>query len=417
MPSTRDPIELLKSLQGRARPASEHFAAAPTAARSAPPLDELLPHAERLKIDGKTCYRVTQRVDLGTGRSEAGYACPAADYDVRRWGESLALLGRDPRWADIDPERIAYIDTETTGLAGGTGTFVFLIGVGRFDGCAFEVRQYFMEDFADEGAMLAAVDEELARVDAIASYNGKCFDAPLMESRWRLARRRPAFPALHFDLLYPARRLWRLKCADCTLGSIERDVLGVMRVSDIESHLIPRIYFDYVEGLRRTRILPVFDHHAQDIFSLGALARAMARAVEAPEDPRFAHAGEQFGLAGVYFAAGRVSDQLAALERAIVAARDEELGFRFSMHLARRLKQLGRIEEAVEIWTARAGQARADRLDPLIELAKHAEHRLRDFEAARMWTERAIEIAGGESADDLRHRLDRILRRGGRGEE
>ena len=111
--------------------------------------------------------------------------------------------------------RLLYLDTETTGLAGGTGTYVFLVGVGFFDGDTFEVRQYFMRDLDEEPALLAAVGGLLGEFDGVVTYNGGSFDLPLLETRFVLARRRFPADVFHLDLLQlgpaplerPARRL------------------------------------------------------------------------------------------------------------------------------------------------------------------------------------------------------------------
>lgn len=421
--ASRDVISLLKQLDARVTPASEFFAnsnaaasasppASPSPRRAAPPLESLIPHAERIGKGADACYLVESRCDLSGERSPEGFACPAAPFAVDAPHEALTILNRDGRWAEVDLHRVAFIDTETTSLSGGSGTCAFLIGIGRFEPGGFVVRQYFMPDYTGEETMIDAVARDLAEAQAIVSYNGKCFDLPLMETRWRMQRRRPEFPALHFDLLFPARKLWRKKLADCRLGTVEREVLRILRVSDIESFLIPNIYFEYLRGVAPERLLPVFDHHAQDIYSLGALTMALARAVASPDDPRFAHAAEQWGLASIYQRVGRHDDAVAALERAIVSARDEEFGFKLSMQLAKALRRMGRDDEALEIWRARAEQATIARLDPLIELAKHAEHRRRDFAEARAWTERALAIV--QSHRELASWVDGVAARGNR---
>ena len=380
-----------------------HFASRPGAnpreAGAAPPLlDALLPHAERLKAGGQSCVRIATRTQLTGERSIHGYVCPArpggrgeGELDAKL-SEAFAMLTRDARWRDVDPEKIAYIDTETTGLAGGSGTYVFLIGIGRVVGGVFVLNQYFMEDYPEEEALIELVSEDLREAEALVSYNGKCFDIPLMETRWRLQRRKPAFPQVHLDLLYPSRKLWRLRFSDCRLATIEREVLRIMRVSDVEGWLIPQLYFDYLEGIRREEMIPVIDHNAQDICSLVALGETLARAVLRPGDPQFGHAVEQWGLARIFESCAMDTETIQALERAVAASRDEKLSFKLSLLLARRLRRTGRFAEAVALWKTLAPRARADQLEPLVELAKHAEHRLRDFAEASRWTRRALEI-------------------------
>jgi len=424
---------LRRLLKGRVQPATRHFGmeadAAPTP-RRAPGLKELLPQAEARRAAGRVCLHLRSTAPLTGERTAEGYVCPALD---RRHltAENLAVLGRDARWGDVDPTRIAFLDCETTSLAGGVGTCVFLIGLGRLTGESFELRQFFMEDYPEEPALIECVQEALETAQAIVSYNGRGFDVPLMEARWRLNRRVPRFPGLHLDLLHTARRLWRFRLADRRLETVEREMLGVLRVSDVLSAEIPSIYFEYLRGVRRERMLRVLDHHAQDIFSLGGLLGRLCGAVARPEDPRFDEAGEQHGLAALFFAAGREAEGIATLERAIVAARDEAVGFGLSMRLARRLLRAGRRAEAVAIWEARARQARPSvGLEPLLELAKHHEHHLKDPAGARRWAERALAILESEAEtaawtgrevgeasrrrtaiEAWRHRLNRLRRR------
>ncbi|MCE5228104.1 ribonuclease H-like domain-containing protein [bacterium] len=353
------------------------------------PFESLYPDAELIRFEGCRCRRLVSTVGLGGEPTRQGYCCPPA-----RAGEggpppadALAILAADERWRDLDPSQIFYLDTETTGLSGGSGTYVFLVGIGRFEAGGFVVEQYFMEDYADEPALLAALELALAPARGLVTYNGLGFDVPLLMTRWLMNRRRPSIPELHLDLLRPARRLWRGRLESCSLGSIERNILGIRRLSDVPGMLIPQIYFDFARGVRPERMVPVVDHHVQDIVSLGALAGLMAYALANPDDPRFDHASDQCGLWRLLWACGRREEGLARLEAATLAARDEEQAHRLSMRLARLYKGLGRIDDALAIWHARAG-----RLDPLIELAKHAEHTLKDHAAALGYTIRAMEL-------------------------
>ena len=399
-------LDLLKQLEGRGvvKRATDYFArqappsaASPAGRPSRSAFASLFPEAEFLPLAGRVCAVVRNAATLCGRRTSQGYQCPVDPYGGPPRPEVLAAFTGDPRWADLDPARIVYLDTETTSLALGTGTYTFLIGLGRFTDAGFTVNQYFMEDYADEGALVEAVDAALAEAQALVSYNGRTFDVPLLECRWRLQRRRPRFPELHLDLLHTARRLWRLRLPDCSLATVESQILGIHRVSDVDGSWVPRIYFDFTRGLRPERIVPVLDHHAQDIYSLGALAAAVLAAWSNPADPRFAHAADQWGLAKICELRGRAAEAIACLEAAVLAARDEDLGFRLAMHLARTYKRRGRVADAVAVWESRLGQCHAERLDPLIELAKHAEHTLKDYAAARGWAERALRLLEGRA--------------------
>ena len=170
------------------------------------------------------------------------------------------------------PAEWAFLDTETTGLAGGTGTCAFLVGVGRITPEGFRVRQFFMRDYCEEASLLDALARHLAPFRVLITYNGRTFDQPLLETRYRLNRSRPPFGKLeHLDLLYGARRLWKLRYETCRLVDLENQVLGFERQGDVPGALIPYLYFEYLRTGRAARLLPVFHHNATDILTLACL--------------------------------------------------------------------------------------------------------------------------------------------------
>src|SRR5262249_33194494 len=145
---------------------------------------------------------------------------------------------------ECDPSRIAFLDTETTGLSGGTGTYAFLVGIGTWRSSGFLVEQFFMRNFDEEAAVICPLEERLSQVKVVVTFNGKCFDLPLLESRFVMHRRDwPLADGIHLDLLHPSRRLWKLRLKDCSLANLEREVLGFEREEDIPGYLIPQVYF------------------------------------------------------------------------------------------------------------------------------------------------------------------------------
>src|SRR5216117_3742821 len=178
-----------------------------------------------------------------------------------------------------DSRRLLFLDTETTGLAGGTGTYAFLVGVGRLDGDRFVVVQYFMRDFDEEPALLAALVPLLEQAAGVVTFNGSGFDLPLLETRFVLARRR--WPALlpHLDLLRPARRVFTARWGDCRLTTLEREVIGLERENDVPGALIPALYFDFLRSRRAAPLGRVFDHNRDDVLSLATLLGWFARAL------------------------------------------------------------------------------------------------------------------------------------------
>jgi hypothetical protein len=190
----------------------------------------------------------------------------------------------------VDIERIAFLDTETTGVHGGAGMCPFLIGVGYFRGGDFEVVQYFIRDFHEEASMLLALEGLLSAFELLVTYNGQSFDVPLVENRCVLSRCTSPFGRMaHLDLLFMARRLWRAGHGSCRLTALEQEILGFFRGPDIPGAEIPRAYFDYLASSDAISLRSVFSHHVDDILSLAALTiHAAARVVREPlrfDDP------------------------------------------------------------------------------------------------------------------------------------
>jgi uncharacterized protein YprB with RNaseH-like and TPR domain len=387
-------------------------------ARVDPRLWNFYPAAEAIAgSEGGRCLRVRTEATLDGRRTRGGHLCPVHEHAPELALETIARITGEAAWRGVDPGKILFLDIESTGLATGAGTYAFLVGLGRFEAGGFCVEQYFMEDFADEAALIESLEREFSTAQAVVTYNGGTFDLPILASRFRMQRRTPRFPELHLDLLRYTRRVWRPRVGSASLGNIERSVLGITRLSDVPGMLIPSIYFNYMRGIAPERIVPVFDHHAQDIFSMGVLICALARAWEAPHEPRHADARDQWGLARLYASRGETERALACMEAATRDARDEQFAHEIAMRLARLYRRAGRLEDALAIWEARAPQAAPGRIDALIELAKHAEHRMKDYAAAQAWTRRAIALEGmkdAATAQALRHRLARLSARGER---
>ena len=310
--------------------------------------------------------------------------------------------------------RLLYLDTETTGLAGGTGTYAFLVGAGFFDGDAFEIRQYFMRDLDEEPALLAALDPLLREVDGLVTYNGTGFDLPLLETRFVLARRRWTEAAFHLDLLPAARRLWSARLTDCRLGTVEQHALGFARERDLPGALIPAVYFEYLRRKAPGELPRVFEHNRHDILSLAALAGWVADAVARAPAAELG-ADELAGLGKLWEAAdpdrGEACYRM-ALDRGLPSPGRERLLAR----LAWREKRRSRWDASRLLWEAAARGARIFDSRPWEEMAKIHEHRLRDFAAARTIVMEALDRARAHRAaatvmEALSHRLARLCRR------
>ena len=311
------------------------------------------------------------------------------------------------------PSDWAFLDTETTGLAGGSGTCAFLVGIGRITPEGFRVRQFFMRDYCEEASLLDAVTRHLAPFRVLITYNGRSFDQPLLETRYRLNRSRPPFGTLeHLDLLYGARRLWKLRYESCRLVDLETQVLGFERNGDVPGALIPYLYFEYLRTGRAARLLPVFHHNATDILTLACLTGivpiAFRDAFKDPENLPFRHGAEIAGIARWLLQAGDLEQARALFKRAITAGMPDELTFRTLWDLAALERKLGADDEAVTIWNDLAAVRNAFRVPALEELAKHYEHRQKDLGRALETTRAALDHGDSPA---LRRREQRLARR------
>ena len=351
-------------------------------------------------------------------------------------GDTLRLLDPSLPIPDGSGSRTLFVDLETTGLSGGAGTVAFLVGCGWFDMGAFQVRQFLLTSYASERALLSAVADCFNATSLLVTYNGKTFDVPVMETRWLFHRMPlPLESVRHFDMLHPARRLWRGRDdttgADeggCRLGTLERVLCEVRRIGDVPGLEIPGRYFQFLRSGDARPLEPVLEHNRLDLISLAAVTAHAVELVEKGTE-RCRDAAEALALGKVYERAGCTDRALAAYgtaasdETAFVDVRAEAI-YRLGVGLRRDR----RYREAAECWRrlldVRQGRSgrRGALLAPLRQyaveaLAIHHEHRERDYEGAKEFTLRLL-----EEVDELkpakreatRHRMARLDRKLGR---
>lgn len=303
------------------------------------------------------------------------------------------------------PSGLVFLDTETTGLAGGAGTCAFLIGIGMARGNTFEVRQYFLRDYPEERALLAALAEVLQEYSGLVTFNGKTFDVPLLENRYTLARLASPFDRmLHLDMLHPARRLWKLRLESCRLENLEQRLLGITREGDVDGSEIPAIYFDYLRTGDARGLQPVFYHNALDIVTLAALtveaSQVIAAAATPSEPPGLlpgdeaapcaAHSLDLLSLSRIFERAGDCHNARATRSRALAAGLPGQAECEALWEMAMHHKRLGEYAAAVNLWLQVAAQPFELAFDAWRELAIHHEHRCRDYAAALRFAEAAL---------------------------
>jgi uncharacterized protein len=296
---------------------------------------------------------------------------------------------------------LLFIDLETTGLAGGAGTYAFLVGCGWFDGGRFRVRQFFLSSFVAERALLEALLDLARTSGTLVTYNGKSFDLPLVETRLTIHRMETPFAAMpHIDMLHPARRLWRkseaallqsyggmpLGDSGCRLSVLEQSLCGYVRDGDVAGFEIPARYFHFVRTGDARPLEPVLEHNRLDLLSL---AMVTARAAQLLDEgaPSTRTAREALGLGRLYERGGMCTDAWRCFTRAIELDDDEVMtraeALRAHAMLARRMR---RFPDAAASWRRLLEVPRCPpsfAREASEALAVHLEHRLRDYQTAR----------------------------------
>lgn len=314
----------------------------------------------------------------------------------------------------VSPDRWAFLDTETTGLAI-DGCYAFLIGVGRIAPEGFKIRQFFLREYGEERSALAALEMHLKKFNVLITYNGKTYDEPLLETRYRMRGLKPPFGRLaHLDLLHGARRLWKLRLDNCRLMKIEQEVLGVCREGDLAGEMIPYVYFEYLRSHEAERLVPIFHHNAIDILTLACLTAIVPAAFRETDAESLSRLGVRRGedLAGIarWLRAAEEHEQaLALFRRAVDAGLPDGLLFRTLWEIARLEKKLERQHAALPVFTELATCRNEYRLSALEELAKYYEHEQKNYAVALEFTNQALGCGISAALDHRKARLERRL--------
>ena len=306
------------------------------------------------------------------------------------------------------PRACVFMDTETTGLAGGTGTLVFVLGMARFSGGALEICQLFLTGFRGEGAMLDEARHFLHDSDTLVTFNGRSFDSPLLAARYRLSGLNDPFAELrHVDLLPPTRRTFKNCWPDCRLQTAERRLLGVERVGDLPGSEAPRAWFEWLRHARDDALSAVCSHNRLDLLSLAVLPGALRRSHADPVSSGAnvlacaRHYCRSPGSDLGHESGDRSGDRSMFEYLKRFRARLDTDG---RLELARLARRRGEWALAVDLWERCA----ADGLPVAIEhLAKYYEHEQRDYERALQVTTRLLACA---PHDDRHRRRDTRLR-------
>jgi hypothetical protein len=311
--------------------------------------------------------------------------------DLRFSAETLAVLTEAQ---GLGRDGLLFLDTETSGLAGGSGTSVFVLGLGRFRDDQLVVRQYLLTAFAGERCLLEAMAGWVDEAAALVSYNGKSFDVPLLATRHRmlglrdcLSRRR------HVDLLHPTRRAFSTRWEDCRLARAEQRLLGFEREDDLSGAEAPQAWFDWLHHADPGRLPDVLRHNHWDLVSLAALMPALAEVHRRPDR----HGADRLALARHY---RRIDGEARALS--LLTEDRSTLEPAERLELADLYRRRGDWDQACALWRELAGQACIGAIE---SLAKYHEHVARDYVAALAYAERLPD------GPERRQRRARLLRK------
>jgi hypothetical protein len=336
--------------------------------------------------------------------------------------------------------RMLFVDLETTGLAGGAGTYAFLVGCAWYQDGGLRTRQFFLSNFAAERVLLEAVAGIADTSGAVVTYNGKSFDLPLIETRFLLHRLETPFAGVaHVDMLHPARRLWREDALEedngpgrplmgdglarrsaqreggCRLSTLEQTLCGHTREGDVPGFEIPSRYFHFVRTGDARGLAAVMEHNRLDLLSLAMLTAHASQLLE--DGPAAARTSrEALGMGRLYERAAMTVEASASYLRA-VEHRDADTSIRASAWRAYAVlsRRERRYHDAAIAWRRLVEMVGCP--PPIVReaseaLAIHHEHRLRDLQSARTFARQSLTLQATPSRRQAtQHRLARLDRK------
>lgn len=357
-------------------------------------------------------YQVTQDYDFHYQHGLVHFDAPLSLDLLREWGKAAP-----EKTSRID--QLIFLDTETTGLAGGAGTFAFLVGLGIWNPEGFRLVQLFMRSPAEEPAMLAVLSRIVNPFTTVVTFNGKSFDIPLLNSRHLINSMITPFTDMaHLDLLPLARRLWRNRLPSRALGDLERDILGVARTGEeIPGWMVPQMYVEYLQSGDARPMKGVLYHNAMDILSLAALLHYDAHLLERPMEIQPNQGSDLVAIAQLYEEMGYLEKSIDLYEAGLNAGLPRPIFIQTLHRYADIYRKREAWPNAISLWE-RATEFQD--ISAAIELAKHFEHHDRSPQKALRWTEDAISwlpilpLRPSERRywkEELTHRRDRLVKK------
>ncbi len=376
------------------------------------PIEKVVPNGEEINTPLGQTFIINETYPNDPRKQNIPLQFSASLINLSTW------IG-DPFLVKRKPESFVFLDTETSGLAGGTGTYAFLIGVGRFTDEGFNLSQFFMRDPYEEPAQLAALQSALVDCEVLVTYNGKSFDVPLLNTRFITNGEPPPLNSYkHIDLLHIARRIWRDRLESRTLGSIETHILQLPRTEeDIPGWMVPAIYFDYIKTGDARPITNVLYHNAMDIISLASLLNQVSAMLDDPHGGAVEDGIDLISMAKIFEDLGEFRAAAECFESGLNYELPDRIRNQAFQRWSIMEKRRNNLKRSIGLWEM---AAELKEIYAHEELAKVYEHRTKDFPRAIFWTELAIEIIDSPEypvldhemwKPKLEHRLNRLQRK------
>jgi uncharacterized protein len=331
----------------------------------------------------------------------------------------LTAWGQADHLADSSFDQFIFLDTETTGLGGGTGTFAFLVGLGSLSEHGFHLVQLLLRSPNEEPALLHLLNQYLSPFQAVVTYNGKAFDIPLLKTRHVINGFTHPFESLHhLDLLPLARKLWKNRLPSRALADLEVEIVGVSRTQEeVPGWMIPQVYFDYLRTGDARPLAGVLYHNAMDILSLAALFHHMAHLLDDPLGYITPQSLDLIAIARLYEEMGHFDTAVHLYEFSLQLDLPEQFFVQTLERIADLYRKRGDWDKTIELWQKAVDH---HQISSCIELAKYYEHQQRDCDQALYWTNLAVEMVDAyvkgiavrrELKKELFHRVDRLKRK------
>lgn len=370
-------------------------------------------------VDGKIVKNSSGEFFLVERLFPIGFQHGNAKLEIKSSLEMISEWAGDEYISKAKIEEFCFVDTETTGLAGGSGTLAFMVGIGKFENGKFKLAQFFLNDPGDEVAMLFAIEEFIAPCKIIVSFNGKAFDVPLLNARYITNGQPSPFKGLaQLDILHLARRMWKTRLPSRTLNYLENEILELVRTGeDTPGWMIPSLYNDYLLTGDSRPIAGVFYHNEIDILSLAVLTEVLAEMISKPLKSKDTHVLDLVGVGKLHEDLGYLFEASQIFEHCLEQEMPDGIKHATVKRLSYIYRRLGQTPEALSLWW----QAAADReVYAHEELAKYYEHKAHDLEEASKWTKAGIALINVDGfnrferiqwQEKFEYRLDRLVRK------